>query len=182
MKPIRFAVLTLVTAAGCAGEGGPENLLSDGGLDLASAPFSIRMLDRCEPESFNAVFGPGTCIGDGKVTFDEFIAELVKKQTHRQWRNQPTQVALKAERPISIVNVGGETHTFTPVAEFGGGFIDDLNQLSGNPDPAPECLDFGTIDFLVAGSVTPLAGLPEGTHRFECCIHPWMRTTVEVHR
>ncbi len=183
MKPIRWIALTFVAAAGaCANDGAPESALSGNVLEAGSAAFTIQMLDRCEEGSFNAAVGAGTCVGEGKVTFDEFIAELVKKQTHHQWRFQPTQIALKSGRPISIVNVGGEVHTFTPVAEFGGGFIDDLNQLSGNPVPAPECLDFGSIAFLPAGSVTPLAGLPEGTHLFECCIHPWMRTTAEVHR
>lgn len=33
---------------------------------------------------------------------------------------------------------------------------------------------------LSGSAVTPLAGLPEGTHM--CCIHPGMRTTAEVHR
>lgn len=144
------------------------------------ATFTFRMLDRCEPESFNAAVGPGTCVGDGKVTFDEFIAELMKKQTHHQWRNQPSRVALQAGRDISVVNVGGETHTFTPVAEFGGGFLADLNELSGNPTPAPECLDFGSIEFVPAGATAALGDLSAGTHRFMCCIHPWMRTTTNV--
>jgi hypothetical protein len=91
-------------------------------------------------------------------------------------------VALKSTRSLEVVNVGGEVHTFTPVAEFGGGFVVELNNLSGNPVPAPECLDFGSIQFLPAGSVTPLGSLAEGTHRFMCCIHPWMRTTAEVNR
>jgi hypothetical protein len=183
MKGIRNALLTVVgLAAACSEQAPPTDALSGSALDPASADFGIVMLDRCEPQSFNAVLGAGTCVGDGKVTFTEFIAELAKKQTHHQWRNQPTQVALKTGRAMSLTNVGGEVHTFTPVAEFGGGFIADLNDLSGNPVPAPECLDFGSIEFLPAGSVTPLAGLPEGTHRFMCCIHPWMRTTAEVHR
>jgi plastocyanin len=173
--------LAAVVAA-CSSQASPTDALSSGALETASAAFTFNMLDRCEPMSFNAAVGPGTCIGDGKVTFGEFIAELEKKQTHHQWRFQPTQVSLKADRPITVANVGGETHTFTPVAEFGGGFLPDLNQLSGNPVPAPECLDFGSIAFLPAGSVTPLAGLSQGTHLFECCIHPWMRATVEVHR
>jgi len=25
-----------------------------------------------------------------------------------------------------------------------------------------------------------VTGLAKGTHHFECCIHPWMRMTVEV--
>lgn len=147
----------------------------------ARAPFTFRMLDRCEPESFNAVIGPGTCVGDGNVTFDSFIAELMKKQTHHQWRNQPTHVALTAGRDLTLRNVGGEAHTFTPVAEFGGGFIPDLNALTGNPVPAPECLDFGSLEFVPAGASVSLAVLGEGTHKFMCCIHPWMRTTAEVH-
>lgn len=183
MNPVRSAALTLaVFAVSCTSQAPPTDALSDSALRPASADFSFTLLDRCEPESFNAVLGAGACVGDGKVTLSEFIAELVKKQTHHQWRNQPTHVALKSGRPITLANVGGETHTFTPVAEFGGGFIADLNNLSGNPVPAPECLDFGSIAFLPAGSVTPLAGLAEGTHRFMCCIHPWMRTTAEVHR
>jgi hypothetical protein len=182
MKTIRPALVTLAVLAACSNQAHPTDALSVSPLRPATADFTLTLLDRCEPESFNAALGPGTCVGDGNVTFGAFIAELVKKQTHHQWRNQPTHVALKSGRLITLTNVGGEVHTFTPVAEFGGGFIPDLNNLSGNPIPAPECLDFGTIQFLPAGSVTPVAGLPEGTHHFMCCIHPWMRTTTEVHR
>lgn len=183
MNTIRSAALSLaVVAASCTSQAPPTDALSDAALQPASADFVFSMLDRCEPESFNAVLGAGTCVGDGKVTFSEFIDELIKKQTHHQWRNQPTQVTLKSGRPIALANVGGEAHTFTPVAEFGGGFIPDLNILSGNPVSAPECLDFGSIEFIPAGGVAPLAGLSEGTHLFMCCIHPWMRTTAKVHR
>ncbi len=177
---IGFTLAAIVGA--CSNQGSPADAVSSAALEAAAAAFTIQMLDRCEPVSFNDAVGPGTCVGDGKVTFGEFIAELQKKQTHLQWRFQPTQVSLNADRPVTVVNVGGETHTFTPVAEFGGGFLPDLNELSGNPVPAPECLDFGSIAFLPPGSVTPLSGLSQGTHLFECCIHPWMRTTLEVHR
>ncbi len=40
----------------------------------------FRMYDDCEPISFNAVLGDGTCIGNGKTTFAEFIAELEETQ------------------------------------------------------------------------------------------------------
>lgn len=39
----------------------------------------------------------------------------------------------------TIQNVGGETHTFTRVKNFGGGFKARLNGLTGNSDLAPEC-------------------------------------------
>jgi len=145
----------------------------------------IRLYDDCEPTSFNAVLGDGTCIGNGHTTFDEFIAELEETQDAHAWRNQPSAMHLNVGRPTFIENRGGEVHTFTPVAEFGGGFVPDLNGISGNPVPAPECLNFGTISFIPAGGTEDgptagSAGLPVGTSRFQCCIHPWMRTVIEV--
>ena len=41
---------------------------------------------------------------------------------------------------LVAINRGGEEHTFTEVEHFGGGFAPLLDNLSGNPDPAPECL------------------------------------------
>jgi len=145
----------------------------------------IRLLDDCEPVSFNAVLGDGACIGNGHTTFDEFIAELAATQDAHKWRNQPGNMLLNVGRPTLIENVGGEVHTFTPVAEFGGGFIPDLNGISGNPVPAPECLNFASIVFIPAGATEegPTAGssdLPVGSHKFQCCIHPWMRTVIDV--
>jgi len=155
------------------------------GADAVQGDKKIRMYDDCEPTSFNAVLGPGTCIGNGHTTFAEFIEELEETQDAHKWRNQPGNMHLNVGRPTLIENRGGETHTFTPVADFGGGFINDLNGISGNPVPAPECLNLGAIVFIPAGGVEegPTAGsseLPVGTHRFQCCIHPWMRTVIEV--
>ena len=145
----------------------------------------IRLLDDCEPASFNAVLGDGACVGNGHTTFDEFIAELEATQDAHKWRNQPSNMLLNVGRPTLIENVGGEVHTFTPVAEFGGGFIPDLNGISGNPVPAPECLNFASLVFIPPGATEdgPTAGsdLDVGSHKFQCCIHPWMRTVIEVH-
>jgi hypothetical protein len=145
----------------------------------------FRMYDDCEPTTFNAVLGAGACIGNGHTTFQEFIEELEETQDAHKWRNQPSQAHLNVGRPTLIENRGGEVHTFTPVAAFGGGFVNDLNGISGNPVPAPECLNFASIVFIPAGGVEegPVAGssdLPVGVTRFQCCIHPWMRTIIEV--
>ncbi len=153
--------------------------------DAIQGDKKIRMLDDCEPTTFNAVLGDGTCIGNGHTTFAEFIEELEETQDVHKWRNQPSQMHLNIGRPTLIENRGGEVHTFTPVAAFGGGFIPDLNGISGNPVPAPECLNFGSIVFIPAGATEqgPVAGtseLPVGVSRFQCCIHPWMRTVIEV--
>jgi hypothetical protein len=153
--------------------------------DAIQGDKKVRLLDDCEPASFNAVLGDGACVGDGHTTFDQFIAELEKTQDAHAWRNQPTAMQLNVGRPLLIENRGGETHTLTPVAEYGGGFVNELNGISGNPVPAPECLNFGSIVFIPAGGVEtgPVAGspdLPVGVHKFQCCIHPWMRTLVVV--
>jgi len=144
----------------------------------------IRLLDDCEPTTFNAVLGAGGCIGNGHTTFAEFIAELAATQDAHKWRNQPSNMHLNVGRPTLIENRGGEVHTFTPVAEFGGGLIPDLNGISGNPVAAPECLNIGALVFIPAGGVEPgpTAGsdLSVGTHKFQCCIHPWMRTVIDV--
>jgi hypothetical protein len=147
----------------------------------------IRLLDDCEPVSFNAVLGDGACIGNGHTTFAEFIEELEETQDAHKWRNQPSNMQVNVGRPTLIENRGGEVHTFTAVAEFGGGFVNELNGISGNPVPAPECLNFGGIVFIPAGATEegPTAGssdLPVGAHKFQCCIHPWMRTIIEVHQ
>jgi hypothetical protein len=154
-----------------------------GGVDAVQGDKKFRLLDDCDPTSFNAVLGAGACVGNGHTTFDEFINELVATQDAHKWRNQPSQALLNIGRPTLIENRGGEDHTFTEVAEFGGGFVDALNGISGNPVPAPECL--GPVDIIHPGGVEqgPTAGGPGlsvGTHKFQCCIHPWMRTVVEV--
>ena len=172
---IRTAVWTVVAAL---------TILSlSAGAGAVQGDKKIRLLDDCEPTSFNAVIGPGTCVGNGHTTFDEFIAELAATQDVHQWRNQPSQMLLNIGRPTLIENRGGEDHTFTEVAQFGGGVVGVLNGLSGNPVPAPECL--GPLDLIHPGAVEegPTAGssdLPVGTHRFQCCIHPWMRTVIDV--
>ena len=153
------------------------------GADAVQGDKKIRLLDDCDPVTFSGV--PGGCIGNGHTTFAEFIEELEETQDVHKWRNQPSQMHLNVGRPTLIENRGGEVHTFTPVAAFGGGLVPDLNALSGNPVPAPECLNLGSITFIPAGAVEegPTAGtgeLPVGISRFQCCIHPWMRTVIDV--
>jgi hypothetical protein len=155
------------------------------GAGAVAGDKKIRLLDDCEPTTFNAVLGDGACIGNGNTTFAEFIEELEETQDAHEWRNQPSAMKLTIGRSTSIENRGGEVHTFTPVANFGGGFVNELNGISGNPVPAPECLNFGALVFIPAGATEagPTAGsddLPVGSHKFQCCIHPWMRTIIDV--
>jgi hypothetical protein len=172
---------------------------------------TITMRDACDPTTFNIAVGPGTCVAGhhGQTLFPDFIGELQSDKNAGAWRFNPmlnategnfrlARLDLTSGDQTTIQNVGGETHTFTRVNKFEGGFKAPLNGLSGNPDPAPECAqvlsngmlapqpESATNQFVEAGKTEsgPMAGspaLPEGVSRWECCIHPWMRMIVVVH-
>ena len=147
-----------------------------------AAPSSgnVVMLDACDPASFNAELGAGACERPGGgVTIDRLVDQLLTHGTAPSWRFAgPVTVA--GGGTLTAVNKGGEFHTFTEVAAFGGGCVDELNGLLGLT-PVPECAQapgiFGSTGAGRGGSTTtgPLAA---GTHRFMCLIHPWMKLTV----
>jgi hypothetical protein len=158
----------------------------------------LRIRDDCDPATFNAALGAGACVGDGDTTLARFQAELAEERSVGSWRFNPDkEFTIDFGRTLTIESRAGETHTFTRVANFGGGFVAGLNAASGNPVPAPECAVVnvdGTLRpqpagpanlFVRAGTTVagPTAGgplLPVGRSRFQCCIHPWMRTTARV--
>lgn len=167
--------LTAVAPSGAAAHGG-----GDAGGDLKR----VRILDDCEQRSFDAAIGAGTCVGDGETTFDEFIAEFGATGAVEDWEFKPSEVDLERGEGLHAVNRGGEFHTFTEVAAFGPGCVPELNQ---GQSPVPECgpaggppspLFFQTL-IGPEGSLD-IPNLTPGTHKFECLIHPWMRTTVVV--
>jgi plastocyanin len=153
---------------------------------LASGTQVVELRDDCEPASFNAVLGPGACVGSGTTTFSEFIAELQEDQVASDWVFDPDQVTIHVGDKLTIQNTGGEAHTFTKVTSFGGGLVAPLNALSGNlvpAVPAPGVNVFAT--FVPAGGVTTVSSaaggiLTPGQNLFECFIHPWMRAVVTV--
>jgi len=153
----------------------------------------VRLRDDCDPVTFNEVLGPGGCIGDGHTTFTAFIDELTEDQSVGSWKYNPDDFHIDRDEHLVLVNRGGETHTFTRVARFGGGFVANLNALSGNDTPAPECAEVqadGTLrprppgpNNLFVPARSSQAGpavAPGGVIRFQCCIHPWMRTQLRV--
>jgi hypothetical protein len=48
-------------------------LVPTAGASAASTTRQVLMLDDCDPATFNAAIGPGTCVKDGGTTFSEFI-------------------------------------------------------------------------------------------------------------
>jgi hypothetical protein len=143
----------------------------------------VRMRDKCEPNSFNAAVGPGTCVGSGDVTFDEFLDELNPKDGgHGAWDFTREVLGIKRGETVRIVNIGGEVHSFTEVLNYGGGIVPLLDAAlpPGTPPAIPA--NPATVDasFLPAGQAMRLSGLSVGSHKFQCLIHPWMRTEIQV--
>jgi hypothetical protein len=141
----------------------------------------VTVLDACDGPSFNAAIAPGVCERSGGVKFDAFIAQLIARGDAPAWRFAPEVMTLAEGGTIDAYNLGGEFHTFTEVAAFGGGCVPELNALLGL-SPVPECGlpgIFGTTG-IAPGDELEGEPLSSGTHLFECLVHPWMRTTVTV--
>ena len=148
---------------------------------------NISIVDDCLPgdKAWDPTGGCTLKPHEGDVPEAEFTALLRSPLTippnqfligHPSWRNEPSHLTVKGGRTVRVTNKGGRGHTFTEVANFGGGFVPPLNiGLS----PAPQCTPGGTIP-LPPGATIDVTGLARGLHRFQCCIHPWMRATIRV--
>jgi hypothetical protein len=161
--------------------------------DNHNSDVTLHQRDYCDPVTFNAAIGdPTTCVRSivpGAITFDAFVAELTADKSVGAWRFVPNQVSVTERATLHLQNLGGETHTFTQVKDFGGGFVDFLNALSGNPVPAPECAQVvnGQLVpqppgedniFVPAGGSATVTLNHELNVKYQCCIHPWMRLTI----
>ena len=141
----------------------------------------VVILDACDGPWFDAVLGEGACTRSGGVTFETFIGQLVTRGEAPAWRFAPGQAGLAAGGHLTAPNKGGEFHTFTEVAAFGGGCVEELNEILGL-HPVPECEIAGIFGAtgVAPGEAVRTGALSAGTHRFMCLIHPWMRTTVQA--
>jgi plastocyanin len=93
---------------------------------------------------------------------------------HQGWRNDPPYLKVDEGQTVNVRNRGGRVHTLTRVANFGGGRVPPLNQ---GLIPAPEC---AAATDIAPGEKTEISDLTPGNHRFQCCIHPWIRMLIKV--
>jgi plastocyanin len=150
-------------------------------IGSASSAQSIQLLDECDPASFNAALGAGTCTNRSSgVTFDAFNTQLNQTGSVAAWRIVPPKLEVNEGTTLPVMNMGGEMHTYTEVEEYGGGIVPALNQASGNTVEAPECAKLTNSDFIVAGAQVQHVFDEKGDEKYQCCIHPWMRQTVHV--
>ena len=151
-----------------------------------ATPAQVVALDECDPATFNAALGPDFCHNvtlGAFTTLSDLFAKAAAGTPDPGWDFEPDTLNIKKGTPIIAVDQGGEPHTFTEVAQFGGGFIPVLN--APGEDVVPECVG-GFANVAVAktrilqGSQLQVTGLSKGKHFFQCCIHPWMRVEVDV--
>lgn len=165
-------------------------LLFAGGAAMENSPSVAQVvaLDECDPATFNApgAVGPDFCrnvaLGTS-TTFSALFAAAQNGPPDPKWDFEPDSLTIKKGTILSVVDQGGEPHTFTEVAKFGGGFIPGLN--GPGEDTVPECNGgFSRVEVartrILQGSQLQLTGLDKGEHLFQCCIHPWMRIKVDV--
>lgn len=176
----KIAILTLL--AGSVMFGGATRA-------IAQPPDAqVVAVDECDPTTFNAptAVGPGFCHNvalGAQTTFANLFAEAEAGTPDPNWAFAPSQLTIKKGTSLRVMDEGGEPHTFTEVAQFGGGFIPGLNGPS--EAVAPECAGgFSAVALaqtrVLQGSQRTITGLSKGTHLFQCCIHPWMRIQVIV--
>lgn len=164
----------------------------DDGANPQPTQVTVHARDYCDPVTFPADhIGCHRDPATGLITLAGFGAELAAEKSVGAWRFVASPTSADQGADIKIMNLGGETHTFTRVKEFGGGFVAPLNAGLGNDIPAPECAQVvnGNLVpqppsenniFLPAGaSATAQVQQGELAH-FQCCIHPWMRTTIDT--
>ena len=142
----------------------------------------IAIRDDCDPR--DPAWNPsgGCALEEGDVTNAEFGVELQSTLAptsvigHQAWRNDPPYLKIREGQTVRVTNRGGRAHTFTEVANFGGGKIPNPG-LNKGLVTAPEC---PASTNLAPGTGTTVKDLAPGNHRFQCCIHPWMRAIVKV--
>jgi plastocyanin len=165
------------------------------GEDNGGNSKQVRVFDDCDPATFNAALGPGTCVKQGRTPFGDFLAQLglngdLPNKAADGWKFKPGVFHVDAGDTIKIDNMGGEFHTFTMVANFAGGCIPALNGIL-KLQPVPECgplapdgvtpLAFVTSGVVSGGTLSVnTTGLTPGLYKFQCLIHPWMQAMVEV--
>ncbi len=159
----------------------------------------IEVEDRCDPETFNAALDPEgqspvpPCVDNdqGSVTFDKFVDRL-QHGGDDHWAFKPSKRTIERGDRVTAVNVGGEFHTFTEVTAFGQGCVEELNGAVRHEGPVlilgvgPCPTDPQRLGQVIgatgmgADDKLRFTNLSAGEHKFECLIHPWMRTTIKV--
>jgi plastocyanin len=154
----------------------------------------ISIMDNCLPgdPGWTPTGGCSLAPHQGEVSAAEFGAFIPSTLIsafvgHPSWRNEPSYLSVDRGKTIRVTNTGGRGHTFTRVAEFGGGSVAGFNigatRAPECPATPPEVKDAsppgGSIEIqgLAPNPTTPPS---QASYKFQCCFHPWMRAAIKV--
>jgi hypothetical protein len=182
----RFTIRRSVTALALGAAAAASLVLAAPAASAADPQAkTMRLLDQCDIETFNATFGDGFCVKDGSVTVDRFTADLQRGGSGAWWINNRKET-IDAGDSLHVVNQGGILHTFTEVKTFGSGVIPPFNAAVDNAPTAVKP-DGGPVTFGDIGPTGVAPGAPgldvvpaKGVHQYQCIFHPWMRTVLTV--
>jgi plastocyanin len=168
----------IVLAYGCAAD--PEETAVQ---QPSNGHTEIHPEDDCDPATFGALCRAGF---NGTTTLDQFRAQFAASFRVARWEYGGGDIRVSSGQSFRVDNHGGEAHTFTVVKQFGGGRVAPLN--NPNEAVAPECVagaNASNVDIASGAGITVTTGAngvikTRGTFNVQCCIHPWMRTTVSV--
>lgn len=143
------------------------DLAADNDRDRDRDKREVVLRDDCDPTDPGWAPTGGCNRPEGDVRLAEFNALRLSPLApsvigHPAWWFDPSYLQVEAGKRLKIRNEGGRTHTFTEVANFGGGRVPPLN--AGQPltpalTPAPECLATGVVD-IVGGGKDVVDGSP----------------------
>ena len=139
MRIPRFVLLVIVCIGFGLAVGNRSHVLAAAGGE------KIALEDNCDPT--DPAWAPQGCFREeGSVTRAEFNAFLFSALIpanaaaprvpvgHPSWRIDPGYLVVEQGEQLRVRNAGGRGHTFTEVAEYGGGFVPPLN---GGSDHVP---------------------------------------------
>jgi hypothetical protein len=147
----------------------------------------ISIVDDCDPTDPGWAPTGGCFREGGRVNLAEFNSYLIIPNIaavvgHPAWRMSPSYLTLESGKDLRVRNIGGRTHTFTEVTDFGAGFIGppNLGLNFGLSVIADGCAGSNPVPIPAGTRGADVEGLSLGNHNFQCCIHPWMRAVVKV--
>ena len=174
--------ITLVALISIVVLSGSWTLVGPASAQVKSNDNNIAMMDNCDPSDLTWNMVGGCHLRKGSVSVAEFFNLLFSPLSgtipvgHPSWRHEPSFISTPTGKTVRVTNWGGRDHTFTKVVNYGGGFVGMLN---GSLVPATEC-DPATVTVVPPGGTQRIGNLTPGTHKFQCCIHPWMTAAIEV--
>ena len=123
-------------------------------------------LDECDPGTFNTALGPDFCknVALGAATkLSDLFAKAAAGTPDSGWDFEPDTLNIKKGTTLTVVDQGGEPHTFTEVAQFGGGFLPVLN--APGEETVSECAGgFSFSNFFADPDGDDVVGVDHSAH------------------